>query len=75
MSIRIFVIVVGACFALGTSLSTWAADDLQKLHLPTLAPKAKTGPKAEIKVPKGSRIEEYKVNGKVYMVKVIPPKP
>ncbi|BBF65400.1 MULTISPECIES: DUF2782 domain-containing protein [Acidithiobacillus] len=75
MSIRIFVLVVGTCFALGASLSTWAADNLQKLHLPTLAPEAKTGPKAEIKVPKGSRIEEYKVNGKVYMVKVIPPKP
>ena len=75
MSIRIFVLVVGTCFALGTSLSTGAADNLQKLHLPTLAPEAKTGPKAEIKVPKGSRIEEYKVNGKVYMVKVIPPKP
>ncbi|MCK9189821.1 DUF2782 domain-containing protein [Acidithiobacillus sp.] len=75
MSIRIFALVVGICFALGTSISAWAADDLQKLHLPTLAPDAKTGPKAEIKVPQGSKIEEYKVNGKVYMIKVIPPRP
>ncbi|MHB1580984.1 DUF2782 domain-containing protein [Acidithiobacillus sp.] len=75
MSIRIFTLIVGTCFALGISLSAWAADNIQKLHLPTLAPEAKAGSKAEIKVPKGSRIEEYKVNGKVYMVKVIPPKP
>ena len=46
-----------------------------EMPISALAPEAKTGPKAEIKVPKGSRIEEYKVNGKVYMVKVIPPKP
>jgi hypothetical protein len=75
MSIRIFALVVGTCFALGSSLSEWVADGIQKLHLPTLAPEAKTGPKAEIKVPHGSKIEQYKVNGKVYMVKVIPPKP
>ncbi|MBU2854920.1 DUF2782 domain-containing protein [Acidithiobacillus ferriphilus] len=75
MSIRIFALVVGTCFALGSNLSAWAADDIQKLHLPTLAPDAKAGPKAEIKVPQGSKIEQYKVNGKVYMVKVIPPKP
>ncbi len=75
MSTRIFALVAGSCFALGTGVSALAADSLQKLHLPTLAPEAKTGPKAQIKAPKGSHIEEYKVDGKVYMVKVIPPKP
>jgi len=52
-----------------------AAENIKKLDLPKLAPSAKAGPEAKLKVPKGSQIEEYKVDGRVYMIKVIPPKP
>ncbi|AEK59357.1 MULTISPECIES: DUF2782 domain-containing protein [Acidithiobacillus] len=59
--------------------NTWAAEsaaeNIHKLDLPKLAPSTATGPEAKLKVPKGSQIEEYKVNGRVYMIKVIPPKP
>ncbi len=44
-------------------------------HLPRLAPDTPGGPAAKLHVPQGSHIEEYRVNGQVYMVKVIPPKP
>ncbi len=44
-------------------------------HLPRLAPDTPGGPAAKLHVPSGSRIEEYRVNGEVYMVKVIPPRP
>lgn len=73
--VRSICIVMGVSL-LALSFSTLTrAEDLQKLHLPSLAPESKIGPKAQIKAPEGSRIEEYKVNGRVYMVKVIPPKP
>ena len=44
-------------------------------HLPRLAPPKHSVPKAELHVPKGSKIEEFKADGQMYMVKVIPPKP
>ena len=44
-------------------------------HLPRLAPPKHSVPKAELHVPKGSKIEEFKADGQVYMVKVVPPKP
>ncbi|PKY09478.1 hypothetical protein B1757_14660 [Acidithiobacillus marinus] len=59
---------------LDAALPNSAQNNIKKLHLPKLAPH-KIGPNAEIQAPTGSKIEEYKVNGRVYMVKVIPPKP
>jgi hypothetical protein len=44
-------------------------------HLPRLAPPKHSLPEAELHVPKGSKIEEFRADGEVYMVKVIPPKP
>ena len=44
-------------------------------HLPRLAPPKHSIPGAELHVPKGAKIEEFKADGEVYMVKVIPPKP
>lgn len=84
MSTRIMITTMVAALTLGVAATALADTDaalpnsaqqnIQKLHLPKLAPQ-KIGPNAEIKAPTGSKIEEYKVNGKVYMVKVIPPKP
>ncbi len=84
MSTRIIILTMTAALTLGTmavaaadtdaALPNSAQNNIKKLNLPKLAPQ-KIGPKAEIKAPTGSKIEEYKVNGRVYMVKVIPPKP
>ena len=84
MSTRIMMTTMVAALALGVAATALADTDaalpnsaqqnIKKLNLPKLAPQ-KIGPNAEIKAPTGSKIEEYKINGKVYMVKVIPPKP
>lgn len=45
---------------------------LGQLHLPSLAPETTPPPKVQIAPKPGQRIEEYRINGRVYMIKVIP---
>lgn len=83
MFTRTLAVTAATCFALSYSLFSYATDSvpggeaksIQKLHLPKLAPDQKVGSEANLKVPNGSKIEEYKLNGRVYMIKVTPPKP
>ncbi len=65
------MLLLGSSAAFGAA----PAQDSHSYHLPRLAPPKDSAPAAELHVPKGSRIEEYRANGQVYMVKVIPPKP
>jgi len=70
---RRLLLAVGACVLAGAAFAQGRPAGLQPLPEPPPAPAADLEPQVTIKQRGADRVEEYRLNGKLYMIKVTPP--